>query len=172
MAPPRDPDSSSKKQPSLARRFYTRVKNSVLAGVRGAVKPVKTVVDVFLQALQKFQTLLSGKSLNSRKVPLQARRVSRGRRPSDLSQAIANPKTVKDFKQNLDIIVHESGLGKLYPPDHPYLHEVAARAVKLKDDPNNPLNSPEQIGTLTRLALYQPVLYCGMCRLKMAYRRS
>jgi hypothetical protein len=39
---------------------------------------------------------------------------------------------------------------------------VAQKAAELKNDPNNPLNSPEQLKDLATLALYQPVIYCGM----------
>lgn len=161
MSPP--PDPNSPKRPGLARRFYTWVKNSVLA-VRGVVKPIKTAMDVFLKALKDFPKLIAGKSFpRPRKVlsPNKACQDKKKRTCLTLLQAIENPKTAAQFKQNLDIIVQESGLGKLYPPDDEYLNKVAARAAELRDDPNNPLNKPEQIGTLTRLALYQPILYCG-----------
>lgn len=38
---------------------------------------------------------------------------------------------------------------------------MAEKAVELKDDPRNHLREPEQIKGLVKMALYQPVFYCG-----------
>jgi hypothetical protein len=46
--------------------------------------------------------------------------------------------------------------------DNSYLEAVAAKVAKLKDDPKNYLKEPDQLGSLSQLALYQPILYCGM----------
>lgn len=54
------------------------------------------------------------------------------------------------------------GLDKFFSPDDPYVKDIAKKAAQLKDDPNNLLNSPTQIDGLAKLALYQPILYCGM----------
>ncbi|KAJ4347795.1 uncharacterized protein N0V89_009165 [Didymosphaeria variabile] len=70
------------------------------------------------------------------------------------------PQTAAQFKNNLDMTVKEKGLDKFFPPNDPFIKEVAENAAKLKDDPNNLLKQPNQIQDLSNLALYQPVLYC------------
>jgi hypothetical protein len=57
--------------------------------------------------------------------------------------------------------VKDNGLGDFFPPGDTYPEEVAKKAAELKNDPNNPLKSPEQLKDLATLALYQPVIYCG-----------
>lgn len=56
---------------------------------------------------------------------------------------------------------YRGGLEKFFPPGDPYVDQVAEKAAQLKDDPKNLLNSPAQIDALAKLALYQPILYCG-----------
>lgn len=51
----------------------------------------------------------------------------------------------------------EKDLNRFFPPDDPFLQEVVERAVNLRADPDNSLD----VHDLARLALYQPVLYCG-----------
>lgn len=48
-----------------------------------------------------------------------------------------------------------------FPPNDPYLTDVAKKAFELKNDPKNPLNSPSQVDGLAKLASYQPILYRG-----------
>lgn len=55
----------------------------------------------------------------------------------------------------------KNGLDDFFPPGDPFIEKVAAKAVEVKNDPSNKLNTPDQIRDLTTLALYQPVLYCG-----------
>lgn len=57
--------------------------------------------------------------------------------------------------------VEDSGLGEFFKGNSKFLQQVAEKAVELKKDPTNLLNTDAQIKDLTRLALYQPVLYCG-----------
>ncbi|KAK6952423.1 hypothetical protein Daesc_006960 [Daldinia eschscholtzii] len=73
---------------------------------------------------------------------------------------VAEPQTVEDFKNNLNNAVKRGGLEKFFPPNDPYLNDVAKKAFQLKNDPKNKLNSPAQVDGLAKLALYQPVLYC------------
>lgn len=97
--------------------------------------------------------------------------ISKASRPDDIFeiqlltiwvlQEISNPQTKADFKTNVNIYVAKSGLDKFFPPGDKYIDELAAKAVKLKDDPSNPLSEGDEIQGLTNLALYQPVLYCG-----------
>ncbi|KAK2786426.1 hypothetical protein FQN53_006581 [Emmonsiellopsis sp. PD_33] len=70
------------------------------------------------------------------------------------------PQTAADFKVNLENVVNSEGLGRFFPPGSTYLNEVAQKAISLKDDPDNRLNSPSQLKGLATMALYQPILYC------------
>ncbi|KAK5630436.1 hypothetical protein RRF57_006151 [Xylaria bambusicola] len=77
---------------------------------------------------------------------------------------VSEPSTPEEFKKNLENMVARSprgGLERFFPPGDPYVQQVAEKAAELKNDPNNLLNSPAQIDALAKLALYQPVLYCG-----------
>jgi hypothetical protein len=78
-----------------------------------------------------------------------------------LSQEIDNPTTVDDFKKGINKYVEDSDLGQFFSPGNDFLQKVAEKAVELKDDPNNHLKKPEQVNGLVKLALYQPVFYCG-----------
>ncbi|KAI2634929.1 hypothetical protein GGS26DRAFT_581648 [Hypomontagnella submonticulosa] len=73
---------------------------------------------------------------------------------------VEEPKTEKDFQNNLNNAIKRGGLDKFFSPDDPYVKDIAKKAAQLKDDPNNLLNSPTQIDGLAKLALYQPILYC------------
>ncbi|KAI1177290.1 hypothetical protein F4777DRAFT_542471 [Nemania sp. FL0916] len=73
---------------------------------------------------------------------------------------ISEPTTSEEFKNNLNNMVARGGLEKFFPPNDPYVQQVADKAAELKNDPNNLLNSPAQIDALAKLALYQPILYC------------
>ncbi|KLJ11738.1 hypothetical protein EMPG_09649 [Blastomyces silverae] len=70
------------------------------------------------------------------------------------------PETAADFKNSLDKVINNDGLGKFFPPGNTYVNEVAEKAAALKDDPNNLLNSPSQLQGLATVALYKPILYC------------
>lgn len=68
-----------------------------------------------------------------------------------------------DFKKNIESFVVNKNpeLSSFFAPGNDFFQRVAEKAVELKEDPNNHLKSPDQINDLTRLALYQPILYCG-----------
>jgi hypothetical protein len=74
---------------------------------------------------------------------------------------IKNPQTVKDFKENINEFLKETQMNDFFAEDDDFLDQVAKKAIKLKTDPSTTLKRPEDIKNLTRLALYQPVLYCG-----------
>jgi hypothetical protein len=73
---------------------------------------------------------------------------------------VAEPLTVDEFKQSTDKYVKETKLTKFFRPGDPFLQTVAEKATKLREDPNTDLGKPENMERLTRLALYQPVIYC------------
>ncbi|EER44012.1 ankyrin repeat protein [Histoplasma capsulatum var. duboisii H88] len=70
--------------------------------------------------------------------------------------------TAEDFKNSLDNIVNDDGLGRFFPPGNTYVKEVAEKTASLKNDPNNLLNSPSQLKGLATMALYQPIIYCEL----------
>jgi hypothetical protein len=80
---------------------------------------------------------------------------------SVLVQEIAEPKTVDDFKQNINTYVEDSGLGQFFSGNKVFLQTVAEKAVELKQDPTNLLTEENQIRDLTTLALYQVVIFGG-----------
>lgn len=63
--------------------------------------------------------------------------------------------------KKLPLTCRRGGLDRFFPPGDPYLQQVADKAFALKNDPKNLLNTPRQIDHLAKLALYQPILYCG-----------
>ncbi|KAI1121979.1 hypothetical protein F5Y10DRAFT_83801 [Nemania abortiva] len=81
-----------------------------------------------------------------------------------LPDDVAEPQTVEDFKKNIDNAIKRGGLDRFYPPGDPYPQQVAEKAFQLKNDPKNLLNEPRQVDGLAKLALYQPILYCGRCQ--------
>lgn len=80
---------------------------------------------------------------------------------AELAKEIHEPKTVDEFKASIDKYVTDSGLGQFFGSNPRFLQEVPEKATRLRKDPNNNLTREDQIRDLTRLALYQPVLYCG-----------
>ena len=83
-----------------------------------------------------------------------------------ITQNIGNPTTVDDFKSGLEKYVEKNHLNMFFSGDNNYIEKVAEKVVALRDDPKNYLNKPDQITGLTRLAMYQPVFYCGMAVLR------
>ncbi|KUL83786.1 hypothetical protein ZTR_06619 [Talaromyces verruculosus] len=73
---------------------------------------------------------------------------------------IKNPQTVQDFKENINEFLKETEMNDFFAEDDDFLDQVAKKAVKLKTDPSTTLKRPDDIKNLTRLALYQPVIYC------------
>ena len=72
-----------------------------------------------------------------------------------------SPQTAEEFKKDINDYVTKSGLSDYFAEGDDFLQAVAEKAVRLKDDPSNPLRTDDDIRNLTRLALYRPVIYCG-----------
>ncbi|KAL2825953.1 hypothetical protein BDW59DRAFT_161332 [Aspergillus cavernicola] len=83
-----------------------------------------------------------------------------GLHPEQEEERIPEPGSAAEISKTLTEAVKGEGLDRFFPPGNTYIEEVAKKAALLKDDPNNLLNSPEQLRGLATLALYQPVLYC------------
>lgn len=73
---------------------------------------------------------------------------------------IPKPETVDDFKKNIGNFVGKSGLDKFFKKDDPFLQKLAEKACALRTDKSTDLGNHEHIKRLTRLSLYQPVIYC------------
>ncbi|KAF7796414.1 hypothetical protein EIP86_007591 [Pleurotus ostreatoroseus] len=78
----------------------------------------------------------------------------------EVFEEIAVPKTPAEFVKSMDTFVSESGLDKFFAPGDRFLQTLAEKAVALRNDPTTNLGSPENIKRLTRLSLYQTVIYC------------
>ncbi|KAF9465823.1 hypothetical protein BDZ94DRAFT_1159467 [Collybia nuda] len=77
-----------------------------------------------------------------------------------LAKEIPEPKSVDDFKQNLNgYISKDKTLQRFFARNDPFLQNLAEKASKLTDDPTTDLGKPENINNLTRLSLYRTVIY-------------
>lgn len=65
---------------------------------------------------------------------------------------------MEQFKKDIHDYINETNLSRFFPVGNQFLKKVVEKAMELDADPNNTLD----VRDLTRLALYQPVLYCGM----------
>jgi hypothetical protein len=76
---------------------------------------------------------------------------------SSVKQSLQDPRPVEQFKKDMRDYIDETNLSRFFPPGNQFLEQVVEKAVELDAYPNNNLD----VRDLTRLALYQPVLYCG-----------
>ncbi|GLA42807.1 hypothetical protein AnigIFM63309_011540 [Aspergillus niger] len=139
-----DGDPPSPTKSSLTQRFFSSIGNKI-KGFFMRRKPgfMGTISMYLVEKLFAFTRKLTQHSVPSSKP----------------QEVIKNPQTEEDFKKNVDFLVKQSNLsGYASQLNDSYLREVAKKAVQLKNDPKNHLNNPDQITTLTQLALYQPAL--------------
>lgn len=54
-------------------------------------------------------------------------------------------------------------LTNFYPPHDPYVRELCEKAAILSRDETATLNRPQDIVSIAKLALYDTIIYCGMC---------
>ncbi len=73
---------------------------------------------------------------------------------------IQNPQTVQDFQLNIKQYIADTKMNDFFQDDT-FLQKVAEKAAKLKTDPSTTLKSLDDVKDLTRLALFQSVIYCG-----------
>ncbi|PYH74498.1 uncharacterized protein BO88DRAFT_448310 [Aspergillus vadensis CBS 113365] len=143
---PGDGDSPPPIKRSFGQDFFSKIGNKIK--------------DLFMKRMPGFMDVISD-YLVKRLFRFAEKLTQRSVPSSKPQEIIENPQTEDDFKKNVDFLVRQSNLG-----DHTsqlnesYLREVAKKAAQLKNDPKNHLNNPDQITTLTQLALYHPVLYC------------
>ncbi|EZF30500.1 hypothetical protein H101_05867 [Trichophyton interdigitale H6] len=62
----------------------------------------------------------------------------------------------EEFQKDAREFIEKNDLNKFFPQDDPFLQTVVDKATELEANPDNTLNTKD----LTRLALYQPVMYC------------
>ncbi|KAL3462469.1 hypothetical protein BJX64DRAFT_140438 [Aspergillus heterothallicus] len=72
---------------------------------------------------------------------------------------IDDPQTAEEFQHNIGNIIQNNGLEDFFPPNDPYVQQVAEMAAALRKDQSNHLSSPPMIMKLAASALYQTVLY-------------
>ncbi|KAL3444258.1 hypothetical protein BJX65DRAFT_311036 [Aspergillus insuetus] len=72
---------------------------------------------------------------------------------------IDDPQTVEEFQHNIGNIIQSNGLEDFFPPNDPYVQQVAQIAATLRKDQTTHLSSPPMIMKLAKAALYQTVLY-------------
>ena len=78
----------------------------------------------------------------------------------NLNQGLQDRRPVEQFKTDMRDYINKTKLSRFFPPGNRFLEKVVEKAVELDENPNNTLD----VRDLTRLALYQPVLYCGTFR--------
>lgn len=69
--------------------------------------------------------------------------------------------TPAQFKASMTKYINESGLADFFPEDSDFLQRVAEKAAELKLKPKNYFKKSKDVENCTKLALYQPVFYCG-----------
>ncbi|PCH33955.1 hypothetical protein WOLCODRAFT_160480 [Wolfiporia cocos MD-104 SS10] len=83
-----------------------------------------------------------------------------GKIDTDLDEDLHHPQTDQQLTTELDNYVKTSGLEKFFAPGDTFLQTLAERATILRNDRTTTLGQPGNIERLTRLSLYQSVVYC------------
>jgi hypothetical protein len=73
---------------------------------------------------------------------------------------IPRPKTADEFKTGVNDFIKKEKLHKFFKPNDPFLDTLVKNAVQLQNNPNTFFNTPQKLEDLTRLSMYQPVIYC------------
>jgi hypothetical protein len=77
----------------------------------------------------------------------------------------AGPAQINAFKQLLSGCVQENGLFDFYPQNSPILDQIASRAPGQVGQLCQRWRLPQEIGNdIVKLALFDIILYIGMCR--------
>lgn len=78
-----------------------------------------------------------------------------------LVSEISAKTTPQQFQASMMKFISETGLGFFFEEGDQFLEDVAKKAAELEGKVDEVLNSKEDIQDVTKLALYQPVFYCG-----------
>ncbi|EHK41813.1 hypothetical protein TRIATDRAFT_84408 [Trichoderma atroviride IMI 206040] len=68
--------------------------------------------------------------------------------------------TPQDIQENINGFIRKADLGSFFPNESTYIPTVTNNAFEFKNNKDNLLNRDIDIQGVTRLNLYQPVLYC------------
>ncbi|EJT69012.1 hypothetical protein GGTG_13409 [Gaeumannomyces tritici R3-111a-1] len=82
-----------------------------------------------------------------------------GAKDTSVPRDLQDCATAQDFKESVNEYVQDSGLERFFPRDSEFLQKLAEGLARFKDSPSA-LNTPENLKGLTKLALYQTILYC------------
>lgn len=74
--------------------------------------------------------------------------------------------TPQDIQEDMNEYIENANLRLFFPKESTYVPKVADKAFEFQNNEENLLNRGADIQGITRLGLYQPVLYCG----KLDYR--
>lgn len=77
---------------------------------------------------------------------------------------ISEHTTAEEFQASMMKFINDTGLDYFFEEGDPFLQIVANKAVELQGKTENQLRTEQDIQDITKLALYQPVFYCGELR--------
>lgn len=69
--------------------------------------------------------------------------------------------TAEEFQASMMQFINDTGLDYFFEDGNPLLKTIASKAVELQGKTDNLLKEDKDIQDITKLALYQPVFYCG-----------
>ncbi|THU77784.1 hypothetical protein K435DRAFT_973836 [Dendrothele bispora CBS 962.96] len=72
----------------------------------------------------------------------------------------SEPITQEQLEQALGDFLDENDLTRFFKPGDPFLENLAQKAVALSKDADSIYSNPDNVKRLTRLSLYQSVIYC------------
>jgi hypothetical protein len=75
-------------------------------------------------------------------------------------QVIEKSDDVKKMQQDIDDFLVDTKMDDFFPKNDPFLKTLLEKAAQLKENPNTSFKSDENIKDLTKLSLYQPVIFC------------
>ncbi|PTB69528.1 hypothetical protein BBK36DRAFT_1111674 [Trichoderma citrinoviride] len=87
-----------------------------------------------------------------------------------LVSEISAKTTPQQFQASMMKFINETGLGYFFEEGNKFLEDVANKAAELEGREGEVLNTKEAIQDITKLALYQPVFYCGNTSMKSGTR--
>ncbi|KAJ3559584.1 hypothetical protein NM688_g259 [Phlebia brevispora] len=79
---------------------------------------------------------------------------------AEVAKVTSEPPSARELVTKMDAYVRDFSLEKFYTPGAEFLCTVADKAVALCNDKSTSLGNPDGLHRLTRLSLYQSVIYC------------
>ncbi|KIY46463.1 hypothetical protein FISHEDRAFT_75620 [Fistulina hepatica ATCC 64428] len=78
----------------------------------------------------------------------------------NIDKEVPVPRTAAEFEKNLNKYIEDKTFKKFFARGDDFLQKLARNASRLTQDDSGGLGNPDNINRLTRLSLYQPILYC------------